>query len=168
MKVSCFTYVGDMRWGLTMVPFLSRRATPPILATRSGMPGDDLLGALMNGVVGKVGGRRWPMPIDFAILADLGYRTTLPTWLAGDLNADGMVNAADYTVWRDNNGATGLNIPGDGNLDRVVNYMDLDGWQDDFGFQFVASLSLSVPEPTSGWIMVGWLVGLACRPVRYT
>lgn len=136
------------------------------IGNRSGLPGDDLLNNLMNGVVGRLGARRWPQPMDFAILADLGYEVTLPTWLEGDLNADGVVNAADYTVWRDNQGATGQGIAGDGNLDRVVNSTDLALWRDDFGFQFFMGGGTSIPEPTSGLIVIGLLVGLACCSKR--
>ncbi|MEM6314991.1 MAG: hypothetical protein AAF743_12940 [Planctomycetota bacterium] len=48
--------------------------------------------------------------------------------LAGDFNRDGRVDAADYTVWRDTQNATGLGLAADGNNDRVVNTIDYDVW----------------------------------------
>ena len=52
----------------------------------------------------------------------------------GDFNADGIVNAADYTVWRDNDGAATeatLNNNGDGL--NGVDSADYDVWVNNFG-----------------------------------
>src|SRR6202007_2157730 len=43
--------------------------------------------------------------------------------LPGDFNHDGIVDAADYTVWRDSLGQTG-NVAADGNEDNVVDMAD--------------------------------------------
>ena len=48
---------------------------------------------------------------------DLGYFETaaiVPPSLAGDYNGDGVVDAADYTVWRDTFGQTGADLAADG------------------------------------------------------
>ena len=76
--------------------------------------------------------------------------------LEGDYNNDGTVNAADYTVWRDNYGATG-NDPynlGDGDGDGDTDGADFLTWQRQFGMTLddLASSpasSLAVPEPTT-------------------
>jgi hypothetical protein len=50
------------------------------------------------------GNRKYLTELDAALLRDLGYdvATSFPTGSApGDYNADGVVDAADYTVWRD-------------------------------------------------------------------
>lgn len=47
-----------------------------------------------------------------------------------DYNGDGVTDAADYTVWRDNLGLTGATFQkGDGNLDGTVNQEDYDMWR---------------------------------------
>lgn len=72
--------------------------------------------------------------------------------LAGDFNADGVVDAADYTVWRDNLGAadeTALN--GNGNGADGVDSADYALWKANFGNTSGAGAGsrASVPEPTS-------------------
>jgi hypothetical protein len=79
--------------------------------------------------------------------------------LAGDYNANGAVDAADYVVWRDNMGATGSSLPADGNGDEVVNHDDYLVWRSNFLKTAGASASTtaamaSVPEP------VGCTLGL--------
>jgi hypothetical protein len=59
-----------------------------------------------------------------------------------DYNSDGFVNAADYTVWRDNLGATGIAPPGDGNGKDGVTQLDYDNWAANYG----ANASLSGSE----------------------
>ncbi len=58
--------------------------------------------------------------------------TIIPS-LAGDYNLDGVVNAADYTVWRDSLGAAGASLPADGDGDRLVGVGDFELWRDNFG-----------------------------------
>jgi hypothetical protein len=52
----------------------------------------------------------------------------------GDYNQDGLVDAADYGVWRDNLGQTGPELRADGNRDNVVDAIDYDIWRNNFGF----------------------------------
>ena len=75
----------------------------------------------------------------------------------GDYNGDGQVDAADYTVWRDNLNATGDpgsvlgdgdNGTGTGTPDGVVDAADYDFWVANFGA--AASLQNSpAPEPAA-------------------
>ncbi len=72
--------------------------------------------------------------------------------LPGDYNADGQVDAADYTVWRDTLGSTGGGLAADGNGDLVVDALDYSVWRSNFGISTGGSLSDSqqgsnVPEP---------------------
>jgi autotransporter-associated beta strand protein len=74
---------------------------------------------------------------------EVNYATTsvsLSIVLPGDFNHDGMVNAADYVVWRKSDG------PED----------DYDAWKANFG-ESSGSGSLSdstVPEPASRWLLI--------------
>jgi len=82
--------------------------------------------------------------------------------LAGDYNNDHVVNAADYTVWRNNLGAgdeSSLNGNGDGL--NGVDAGDYARWKAHFGESAAASatlLSSAVPEPaTLASLIVGML-----------
>jgi hypothetical protein len=71
----------------------------------------------------------------------------------GDYNANGIVDAADYTIWRDTQGATGSGLAADGNGDLVVNGLDYTYWQTRFGNTMAtvsaAASSAAVPEPST-------------------
>jgi hypothetical protein len=90
--------------------------------------------------------------------------TGLPIGLAGDFNGDGMVNLADYTVWRDYLGADESVLPaGTGDGSGTVDEGDYSTWRMNFGSSGAASLNASntpAPEPAT----VG-LVLLACAIV---
>jgi hypothetical protein len=72
----------------------------------------------------------------------------------GDYNANGVVDAADYVLWRDNNGLTSgaTTAQGDGTGDGMVNSDDYGFWQARFGNTSGSGSSLgsaAIPEPTS-------------------
>ncbi len=84
--------------------------------------------------------------------------------LAGDYNEDGIVDAADYTVWRDQLGsATALpndDTPG-------VGADDYDRWKTHYGEAAANAVSIvSVPEPAAALLLAGGLVWLAGRARR--
>jgi subtilisin family serine protease len=55
-------------------------------------------------------------------------------FLAGDYNRDGIVDQADYNLWRKTSGASVTPYSGaDGNGDGVVNQADYDVWRSHFG-----------------------------------
>lgn len=84
--------------------------------------------------------------------------------VAGDYNNDGMVNLADYTVWRDSLGGTTLANEGAGISPGVVDAADYTFWKSRFGATSgagagaLAAAPASVPEPTT---MVTCLVAVA-------
>jgi hypothetical protein len=87
-------------------------------------------------------------------LYDLKLSATAPiTVLAGDYNHDGVVDAADYTVWRNWLGTTIYEVvaglPGDGNEDGVVNQADYDLWRANFGATLAGSGTASVATNTA-------------------
>lgn len=75
----------------------------------------------------------------------------LPTLApAGDYNRDGVVDAADYSTWRDTLYST-TDLDADGDQDDVVGQGDYDVWRENFGLALGmgAAFPGSVPEPSS-------------------
>jgi hypothetical protein len=78
--------------------------------------------------------------------------------IAGDYNGNGQVDAADYVVWRNNNGLMGGATPeqGDGTGDGNVTLEDYNLWRSNFGigagtgaFVHSGAAVQAVPEPQS-------------------
>jgi hypothetical protein len=84
--------------------------------------------------------------IDRWSLADT---VTIPDNL-GDYNGNGIVDAADFTVWRDNRGRTVF--PGtlaDGNGDATIDMLDYDYWVAQFGTVVPPAASVAEPGASS-------------------
>jgi hypothetical protein len=75
----------------------------------------------------------------------------------GDYNGDGAVNAADYTVWRDNLGGPGL--PNEGGISPgTVDQADYTFWRSRYGATTPAATATAVPSPASALLA---LIGMA-------
>jgi hypothetical protein len=70
--------------------------------------------------------------------------------LIGDYNGDDVVDAADYTVWRD----------GGSPDDTQAGY---DAWAGNYGATAAPATSVSIPEPTAALLAMIALAGLASR-----
>ncbi len=96
--------------------------------------------------------------------------TMLPPTLTsqGDYNLDGVVNSADFVLWRNTMGQTGSGLAADGNGDFQISMGDLATWRAHFGQAVTGAAAgielgsaTTVPEPTAfvllavGVIMVG-------------
>ena len=87
----------------------------------------------------------------------------------GDYNGNGVVDAADYTVWRDNLGLTGGATPldGDGTGDGNVTIDDYTFWKSKFAGSGSGALSGSaVPEPSCAILLIStaaWCYGRRMR-----
>ncbi len=68
--------------------------------------------------------------------------------LLGDFNSDGSVNAADYTVWRDNLGSPESIINNAGDGSGIVDAADYGVWADNYGATSMAP-SVAIPEPST-------------------
>ncbi|MGI9456608.1 MAG: hypothetical protein ACR2NU_08605 [Aeoliella sp.] len=85
--------------------------------------------------------------LDVAIMADLGY-TLANSNPPGDFNADGTVDVADYTVWRDGHGSA----------------TDYTLWKNNFGLSAPAasfSGNSAVPETATIWLCAMMVFGVA-------
>jgi hypothetical protein len=88
----------------------------------------------------------------------------------GDYNGDGAVDAADYTVWRDNLGAS-ISLPNEVVTPGAVTPEDYDEWVLRFGDSALggsaASLSsAAVPEPNT--LLISCIAGVATVGIRRT
>jgi hypothetical protein len=101
---------------------------------------------------------------------DISAALVVPPLLAGDYNGNGIVDAADYSVWRDSLGQTGLNLAADGNQDGQVNQLDYDIWSANFGETAGGGASLPanqpVPEPATAILFFLGVAFAACWPLR--
>jgi hypothetical protein len=85
--------------------------------------------------------------------------------LAGDYNFNGVVDAADYTVWRDSLGQMGTGLAADGNNNQIVDEPDYAVWKDHFGETLSGSGSdfvqeTAVPEPSGLLLSVLAIAGI--------
>ena len=71
--------------------------------------------------------------------------------LSGDYNGNGVVDAADYTIWRDTLGQTGAGLAADGNHNNIIDAGDYDVWKTNFGTTggSGAAAATLVPEPNA-------------------
>ena len=112
--------------------------------------GTDNQEALMDPDI-TVGTRKFLTALEAAALSDIGWTVVEPTipTLAGDYNDDGVVDAADFTVYRDNwNSTTELEADGSGN--GVIDLADYTVWVNAYGDSSSnTSSAASIPEPTA-------------------
>ena len=91
------------------------------------------------------------MPIQ---TTDVGSVTVIVA-ATGDYNHNGVVDAADYVIWRDSLGST-TNLAADGNQNGTVDANDYQVWRSNFGHIGSSGLgAISAPEPSS--IALSWL-----------
>ena len=73
--------------------------------------------------------------------------------IPGDYNGNNMVDAADYSVWRDTL-ASLSDLRADGNNNGIIDQGDYVVWKSNFGSS-ASSSSLAMPEPTG--LRIGFL-----------
>jgi T5SS/PEP-CTERM-associated repeat protein len=90
--------------------------------------------------------------------------------LAGDYNANGAVDAADYIVWRKMLGQNGIGLAADGSGNTVVDQEDYAVWRSNFGAVSGngAGVATNVPEPGSLLLILmcfagAWARGISTR-----
>jgi hypothetical protein len=80
--------------------------------------------------------------------------------LPGDFNDDGVVNAADYTVWRDNLGAA-VAMPNEVSSNGRVSQEDYDTWRAAYGSSAESTQAVATPEPGALSILVLAIVAMS-------
>jgi phospholipase/lecithinase/hemolysin len=105
-----------------------------------------------------------PTTAAHALLAE---QALLALRLPGDFNGDGIVDAADYTVWRDASGQIGAGLAADGDANGVVNGADYSLWKANFGGVStgagLAAGAIPVPEPATLVLVMLAVVAAAAR-----
>lgn len=96
-----------------------------------------------------------------AYTLDLSDTGSISVFLSGDFNRDGSVDAADYTVWRDNLGGSGAAYAGaDGDGDGSIDSDDYLVWRDQYGASVAApgGVANAAPEATAFCLagLAGW------------
>ena len=171
-----FTDPAPLIWGATTT------------TTTGTVPANGLLAMLTIDTTGIITGQfdliLNPAATGPTAFADAGVVTTLtngllqigdaPT-LTGDYNGNGIVDAADYVLWRETLNQMGMNLAADGNGNNQVDPADYEVWRTNFGRTAAAGTYLTphespgqhaaVPEPAS---ILLWMLALPslCRRQR--
>jgi hypothetical protein len=109
-----------------------------LVAAAGGIQGMPTLGQMPSLPTGLM----WHLNVD-AHRVELNVVTPV----AGDYNGNGIVDAADYTMWRDSLGQIGPGLAADGNHDSIVNSHDYDVWSANFGTIAGGGTAAMSPSP---------------------
>ncbi len=105
--------------------------------------------------------------VDFALLGLSLEGAAIPP-SPGDYNENGVVDAADYVVWRDSLGQTGSGLAADGNSNNQIDGGDYTVWKVHFGQAAGsgsgASANAAVPEQSTLVLLI--LATAVMRPRR--
>ncbi len=143
-----------------------------LLDTATIAAGADIsLGAAYNGSVNAEDIRfRYRLDNGMFVLGDVSYIGVAPEGLEGDFNADGIVDAADYVLWRNNLGQPEGVLSGNGDGSGTVDVGDYTLWKGKYGQTSPGALAVAqqVPEPGT-WLLLGIgaaVAGMARRRLR--
>lgn len=133
--------------------FMHTVTLPPIfLGDESGNPIPELADYDLH-IVGEDG---YEYPVTLSATADP---------LVGDYNHNGTVDAADYVVWRDSLGQSGMGLAADGDDSEMIDAADYEIWKQHFGESASGGGSAApVPEPTAAVALVLGVVAGAAFP----
>jgi hypothetical protein len=93
---------------------------------------------------------------------NVAFRVLNPAVLTGDYDANGVVDDADYAIWKRTFGSMTL-LAADGNGDGTIDAADYVVWRHNFGASIASAgaLALSVPEPCGLPLAIGGMLGIA-------
>jgi T5SS/PEP-CTERM-associated repeat protein len=139
------TLTGDLRISLASGFKPSAGDVFPIVTAAGGITGS------LNLASAPIlpGGMQWDL--------DVNPTNVLLTVVAtGDYNGNGVVDAADYVVWRKSQNQTGSGLAADSNGDSVVNVTDYNFWRSRVGNIVGTGLGFggAVPEPTCATLLI--------------
>ncbi|HEX4413043.1 MAG TPA: dockerin type I domain-containing protein [Lacipirellulaceae bacterium] len=137
------------------------------LVTNGNGVGSVTWGATVNNGDGSFSANLYAMSTNQGIQA-FTFTLSASASVAGDYNHNGVVDAADYVLWRDTlNQSVAAGTGADGDGDGVVTQADYGFWRARFGNTSGSGslASANVPEPTSlvGCCVAGGLISLVSR-----
>jgi hypothetical protein len=85
--------------------------------------------------------------------------------IPGDYNHNGLVDAADYVVWRHTLGQTGPGLAADGDGNQQIDASDYTVWKMSFGEATGGSglVHVPVPEPATSLMLIVAIAAIRCR-----
>jgi hypothetical protein len=108
-------------------------------------------------------GSIWTNHSDAPMIARIEANAVLP----GDYNQNGVVDAADYTVWRDTLGQVGESLVADGDDSLVIDAGDYDVWKAHYGEHAgsgaSAGANVAAAEPATLSMLLIGIMTLFCR-----
>jgi hypothetical protein len=122
--------------------------------------GNLLAAGPFNTTLRNAGGNPIPLIVSNGLL-------TISPYPAADYNHNGLVDAADYTIWRDTLGqAVAIGSGADGDHDGTVTTADYSLWQAEFGYSSPGSGAATnagvVPEPPTWLVLSVALIFVGC------
>jgi hypothetical protein len=116
----------------------------------------------------SIGNSTTPGTIGLATVTTVVRTNLIPGASLPDYNLNGVVDAADYALWRNTRGQMGIGLAADGNNDGTVDQLDYDLWRANFGMLVspgsgsgLAFSVASVPEPACGVLLLIGAAGLS-------
>src|SRR5262249_15000289 len=97
------------------------------------------------------------LPAGVFLTSALGATFGTAPPVTGDYNANGVVDAADYVVWRKTLGQTAAGLPADGDNSGTIDAGDFDVWKAHFGNTAGTGTAIDaavIPEPVSTMLLL--------------
>jgi hypothetical protein len=106
------------------------------------------------------------LPAGVFLTSALGATFGTPAEIIGDYNGNGVVDAADYVVWRGMLGQSGTGLAADGDNSGTVDAADFDVWSSRFGNTSGSGVDYdsAIPEPVTRILLLG-VAGMGIIPV---
>ncbi len=149
-QVATYTYESTQETGDELLSYLGLNATP---TTATGL-GElrfyrtaELGGFSLWGALGATGDDH--LSHLRYIGQWLGDLESAATPLPGDYNRDGVIDAADYTKWRDTWSRTSTDLAADGNGNGAIDAGDYAVWAAAYGESTQSGAHRAIPEPAS-------------------
>lgn len=120
---------------------------------------DSFSGSLLTSIgdINTPGDRTLDVAFTTLVVTNLVFGTA-----TGDYNADGVVDAADYTVWRDTQGQSVTPLTGaDGDGNGLIEVNDRLIWANNYGSTAAVASALAVPEPGTAMPLLTALLAFA-------
>lgn len=133
------------------------RASPFLYTSGSGGPAVLSHVPVVVGDVLQLQITKTSSPGDYA-----GVDLTINAALSGDYNDNGIVDAADYTMWRNTLGQTGTGLAADGNGNGIIDSGDYGIWTSNFGNHAGSGsgATAAVPEPATVELLIVGMLGM--------